>query len=191
MKTFRLLIFFILALIITTAALSFTMATSQKVEKSIVINKPVSIIYEQLIKLENFHKFSVWSQQDSFAVYTSTGTDGTVGATTSWKGSPLISGEGKMEIVALEPDRKIAHQLSFTTPKKGTAESIFKLSATEKSKTTVTWIFKLATPRPWNIFNLMYSLDEKMGSDFENGLKNMKMFIEMDSSLSSEPQNSN
>lgn len=189
MKAIRLLIFFIIALLLTTAALSFLMATSQKVERSIVINTPASDIYNELIKLENFHKFSVWSQQDSSAVYTFSGIDGTVGATTSWKGSPLISGEGKIEITALEPDRKIVHDLSFTQPKKGTAKSKFKLSQTEKSSTTVEWIFELSTPRPWNIFNLMYSLDEKMGADFENGLKSLKTIIELkDSTIISPPQ---
>jgi hypothetical protein len=187
MKAVRLLFFFILALIITTAALSFMMATSQKVERSVVINTPASQIYDQLVKLENFHKFSVWSQQDSSAVYSSTGIDGTVGATTSWKGSPEISGEGKIEITALEPDRKVVHQLRFTQPKKGTAESTFTLSQTENSSTTVSWVFELATPRPWNIFNLMYSLDEKMGADFEDGLKSLKTLIEINNSAPAAP----
>jgi len=187
MKAIRLLIFFIIALLLTTAALSFLMATSQKVERSIVINKPASAIYNELIRLENFHKFSVWSQQDSSAVYTFSGTDGTVGASTSWKGNPLISGEGKIEITALVPDQKIVHELSFTQPKKGTATSTFKLSQTEKSNTTVEWIFELATPRPWNIFNLMYSLDEKMGADFENGLQSLKTIIELKDSATIVP----
>ena len=75
----------------------------------------------------------------------------------------------------------MVHQLSFTQPKKGTAESTFTLNQTEKSATTVTWVFELATPRPWNIFNLMYSLDEKMGDDFEDGLKSLKTLIELSS----------
>jgi len=179
MKFGRLFLFFILAVIIVTAILSFMMATSQKIERSVVINTPAAAIYDQLVKLDNFHKFSVWSQQDSTAVYTLSGTDGTVGASTSWKGSPEISGEGKIEIKALEPNRKVVHQLHFTQPKKGNAESVFTLQETNKATTTVTWTFNMATPRPWNIFNLFYSLDKQMGKDFEGRLANRYTSIEL------------
>ncbi|MCY7309354.1 MAG: SRPBCC family protein, partial [Chitinophagaceae bacterium] len=179
MKFGRLLIFFLLAVMVTTAILSFMLPTSQKIDRSIVINTSAATIYTQLIQLENFNKFSVWSQQDSSAVYTLSGTDGTVGASTSWKGSPEISGEGKIEIKALEPNRKVVHQLNFTQPKKGTAESVFLLNETNKATTTVTWTFNMVTPRPLNIFNLFYSLDKQMGKDFEDGLTAMKTMIEI------------
>lgn len=187
MKAVRLLFFFLLAVVIITATLSFMQATSQKVEREIVINTPANVIYNQLIKLEHFHQFSIWSQQDSSAVYSFTGVDGTVGATTSWKGSPEISGEGKIEIIALEPNQKVQHQLHFTKPKKGNAVSTFTLTQTEKSATTVKWVFELATPRPWNIFNLFYSLDEKMGDDFETGLQSLKTVIELSNTLQTTP----
>ncbi len=178
MKIGRLLLFFLLAVIVTTAVLSFMLPTSQKIERSIVINASAAIIYPQLTKLESFNKFSVWSQQDSTAVYTLNGTDGTVGASSSWKGSPEISGEGKIEIKALEPNRKVVHQLNFIQPQKGTAESVFLLTETNKATTTVTWTFNMATPRPWNIFNLFYSQNKQMGKDFEDGLVAMKKMIE-------------
>lgn len=187
MKAVRLLFFFLLAVVIITATLSFMQATSQKVEREIVINTPANVIYNQLIKLEHFHQFSIWSQQDSSAIYSFTGVDGTVGATTSWKGSPEISGEGKIEIIALEPNLKVQHQLHFTKPKKGNAVSTFTLTQTEKSATIVKWVFELATPRPWNIFNLFYSLDEKMGDDFETGLQSLKTVIELSNTLQTTP----
>ncbi|MBC7874337.1 MAG: SRPBCC family protein [Ferruginibacter sp.] len=179
MKFARLFVFFLLAVIATTAILSFMLPTSQKVERSIVINESATRIYNELIQLENFNKFSVWSQQDSSATYTLTGTDGTLGATSSWKGSPEISGEGKIEIITLTPGKQVVHQLHFTKPKKGKAQSTFDLSETNKASTTVTWTFRMATPRPRNIFNLLYSMDKQMGKDFEDGLAGMKKMIEI------------
>ncbi len=178
MKSGRLFLFFLLAVIVTTAILSFMMATSQKAERSIVINAPPTRIYDILVKLENFKKFSVWSRQDSTAIYMFTGTDGTLDATMSWKGSPEISGEGKIEIITLAPGRKVVQKIQFINPKKGNAESIFNLVETNTSTTTVTWTFNMATPRPWNIFNLFYSMDKQMGKDFEDGLKTLKIMIE-------------
>jgi len=177
MKFLKPFIFFLLAVLVVTAILSMLMPTKQKIERSVTINAPAAVIYQQLIKLENFNKYSVWSQQDSTIKYTLTGTDGTVGAGTSWTGDPEISGDGKIEIVSLEENKTIRHKLSFTKPKKGTAESAFTLKETN-GVTTVTWNFDLATPRPWNIFNLFYSLDKKMGTDFEESLATLKTVIE-------------
>lgn len=177
MKFARLLFFFLLAVLAITAVLSLLMPTSQKIEHSVTINAPASFIYRQLIKLENFNKYAVWSQRDNTVKYTLTGTDGTLGASSSWSGHPDISGDGKIEIAALEENKKVAHHISFTKPKKGKAESVFTLNETN-GITTVTWNFELATPRPWNIFNLFFSLDKKMGKDFEEGLAILKTVIE-------------
>lgn len=179
MKAGRLFIFFILALLLTTAVLSLIQPAYQQVERSVVIGNTAPAIYEQLSRLEQFHRFSVWSRQDSSAVYAFSGTDGTVGATTSWKGSPEISGEGSIRITALDPGRRVEHALQFTQPRKGKARSVFTLAETNKASTTVTWTFTLDTPRPWNIFNLFYSMDKEMGKDFEDGLAVLKTALEL------------
>ncbi len=168
---------FLLSVIVVTLVLSMLMPVQQKIERSVTINAPASFIYRQLVKLENFNKYSVWSQQDTSIKYTLTGTDGTAGASSSWKGDPEISGEGKIEIVSLEENRMIRHKLHFTQPKKGTAGSVFSLLESN-GITTVTWNFNLDTPRPWNIFNLFFNFDKKMGKDFEESLAALKLAIE-------------
>jgi hypothetical protein len=183
MKYFRILAGLLFFIVLVTIGLSFMLPTYQKAERSVEINASAPVIYAQLIKLENFNRFSVWSQQDSSAVYTISGTDGTVGAASSWKGSPEISGEGKIEIRELVPNAKVAHAIEFKEPKKINAESIFSLQETNKGKTTVTWTFKMATPRPWNIFNLFYSIDKEKGKDFEDGLKALKTLIELNAPI--------
>ena len=177
MKIFKLLLFFIVSVLLITGMLSLLLSTSQKVERTVTIQAPASVIYHELSRLENFHRFSVWSQNDSTVRYTPQGTDGTVGAATLWSGDPEISGDGKIEITALEANRSVAHKLSFTRPRKGTATSLFTLRE-NGGLTSVTWQFRLATPRPWNIFNLFYSLDKEMGADFETGLNLLKKAIE-------------
>lgn len=154
------------------------MATSQKVEKSVTINAPAAVIFEQVVKLGNFNKWSVWNREDSSVQHTLIGIDGTVGAATSWKGHPEISGEGKMEITAIEKNKKVVHIINFISPRKNKATSVLLLNETDRTVTTVTWQFTIATPRPWNIFNLFYSMDKEMGKDFEDGLSLLKTLIE-------------
>lgn len=178
MKAGRLILFFIVAVLATVALLSFLQPTQQSVTRRVSINAPASTIYPQLARLENFNRFSVWTQQDSSAVYKLTGNDGTVGATSSWKGSPEISGEGKIEIVGLKANQQVSHRIQISEPKKLDATSVFDLRETNPAVTEVSWTFTLATPRPWNIFNLFYSLDKEKGSEFEQGLQALKSLIE-------------
>jgi effector-binding domain-containing protein len=168
---------FLLFVIISGFILSLLLPASQKLEKSITINAPAPAVYDQLSKLENFNNWSVWGKQDSSAKYSITGTDGTVGAASSWRGNPDISGEGKLEITALEPGRQITHSLHLAQPRKANGKSVFTLSE-NNGLTTVTWNFEMATPRPWNIFNLFYSMEKLMGHDFEKGLIALKEITE-------------
>ena len=177
MKAIRLLIFFLISVVLIVVALMYVLPTSQKVERTVTIKAPAAAIYQQLSKLENFDKFTVWSQNDPSAKFTLTGKDGTVGATTSWKGDPELAGEGSIEIIGLQENKSISHKLNFTKPKKGNANSVFELNEVNGT-TSVTWHFELATPRPWNIFNLFASLDKEMGKDFDQGLAMLKTAME-------------
>jgi uncharacterized protein YndB with AHSA1/START domain len=183
MKHLKLFGAFLLCVVITIVLLSFFMATSQKVERAVTINAPAAVIFEQIVKLENFNKWSVWNREDSSVQHSITGTDGTVGSFTSWSGHPEISGEGKMEITSIEKDKKVAHAINFIKPRKNKAESVLLLTETDRAVTIVNWQFTMATPRPWNIFNLFYSMDKEMGKDFEDGLSLLKKVIEKNKTL--------
>jgi len=167
---------FLLALLSVITILMLIMPTKQHLERSIVISAPASTVYDYLSKLENFNKWSVWTQSDSTIKNTITGNDGTLGAYNTWIGDPEISGEGKMEITTLDINKKVEHQITFIKPKPIAAKSKFELIEVN-GQTKVTWEFDIATPRPSNIFNLFGSIDKKMGKDFEDGLKNLKTAI--------------
>ncbi|HMU45658.1 MAG TPA: GyrI-like domain-containing protein [Chitinophagaceae bacterium] len=169
-----LILFFAIAII-----LSLILPVHQTIEKNTVINAPASEVYDQLVKLKNFNNWSVWNNHDSSIKITYGGIDGTIGATTSWSGDPAISGDGKIEIAELEPNKKIVQDVQFISPKKGKAVSIFLLDD-KNGITTITWKFKMFTPRPWNIFNLFYSMDKQMGKDFEDGLSALKRSAQKD-----------
>lgn len=182
MKLIKPFLAFLFFAVVATLLLSLLMPTRQRVERSITINAPAGVVYAQLSKLKNFTDWSVWGRSDSSATYTLTGTDGTVGAASAWKGDPQISGEGEIEISALEPEEKVEYQIRFIRPSKRKARSDFSLKS-GNGMTTVTWHFEIATPRPWNIFNLFYSLDKEMGKDFESGLANLKKILEAEAGI--------
>ena len=173
MKLLRLTGILLLFIIGITSLLSIFLPASQKLTRTVSIHAPASQVYEQLAKLEHFNDWSVWNQQDSSVKHILTGNDGSVGAYTTWKGDPVISGEGKIEIIELEPNRKVGHAIYFLEPREAEATSRFTIEE-QQGLTMVTWYFTLKTPRPWNIFNLLHDIDEEMGGDFEAGLKLLK-----------------
>lgn len=164
---------FLLFVLVSGLLLTLLVPTSQRVEKTVTINAPTGLVYDKLSKLEQFNQWSVWSSQDSLVKFNITGQDGTPGAISSWSGIPEISGEGSVEITGLEPGKKVEHEIRLIRPRKIKAGSVFVMDE-NKGTCTVTWIFTMKTPRPWNIFNLFHSLDREMGHDFEKSLMALK-----------------
>ncbi len=177
MKYLRLTGILLIVILALVTILALVMPQKQRVEKTILIKASASRVYQYLANLDNFNKWSVWDLQDSTAKHILTGKDGTVGAVSSWKGDPEISGEGNIRITSLLPNKRIIHNIHFSEPRKGNAESAFIIEEVG-AETKLTWEFDLATPRPGNVFNMFSSLSKKMGKDFEEGLKNLRAEIE-------------
>ena len=177
MKAARPFLVFLLFVIISTLALSFLLPTRQQLEKTISINAPAALVFEQVAQLEQFNQWSVWAQGDSTAVYRYEGSDGTLGAKSSWQGHPLLAGEGNMEITAIEPNRSVTQLIRLTHPKKMEAVSRFNITE-QNGISTVSWEFSIGSSRPWNIFNLFFNLDKEKGSEFEKGLLLLKERVE-------------
>ena len=106
MKLLKQLGILLVFIVIVTAILSMVLPTRQKIERSVTITAPASLVYEQLSKLENFNKIMVWNQRDTSLRHKLEGTDGTIGAFYYRGGDPDKSGNGNMKITTQEPRKK-------------------------------------------------------------------------------------
>jgi effector-binding domain-containing protein/uncharacterized protein YndB with AHSA1/START domain len=182
MKVVKMLGVLVLVVIAIVMILMLILPTRQVVTKSIMINAAPADVYEYLSKLDNFNKWAIWNNSDSTTRHNITGKDGTPGATSTWLGEN--AGEGKIEITSLEINQEIEHKITFIQPKHRNAKSEFDLEPMAGNRTKVTWTFEIATPRPGNIFNLLSNLEARMGSAFEDGLKNLKAALESSNTAS-------
>jgi hypothetical protein len=106
----------ILAIIIVIAViLIIALPTKYNVERSVTINAPRNIIFDQVRYFENFIKWSPWSSLDPDMSYEISGPDGAVGAVYSWSGNESV-GVGSMTTVSQSEDR-IDQTLDFTAPR--------------------------------------------------------------------------
>jgi effector-binding domain-containing protein len=178
MKVLKTIGVLLLSLFAIAMILMLVVPAKQHIERTIIINAPVSVVYKHLSNPATFYNWMVWCRKDtSIRTAVSDEASDVPGATTFWIGNPETSGKGMIEFISMKVNREIEHKVTFLEPRKEKAKSEFKL-LDANGQTKLTWEFDLATPRPRNILNLFTSLDKKLGDEFEEGLINLKAIIE-------------
>ena len=169
-------LYILAGLIVVLFILGMVAPTEYIVTREIMVNKPVKVVYDNLILLEEQQKWSVWGTRDPNMKTELRGTDGKVGAVHYWSGNKQV-GEGEQEITKLEPMRRIESELRFLKPFKSTSLGFFEL--TDKGENThVIWGFSGKNKFPISVMMLFMNMDKTAGKDFEKGLQNFKKYIE-------------
>lgn len=174
LKIIGITILAIVAIILIAAAI---VPKSINYEKSIVINAPIEIVWENINSLADMDQWSPWNDYDPNLKKTITGIDGTVGAMQSWDSNNNNVGKGSQTIAKLEPPTLIETKLVFYIPYESEAVGFVKLQK-ENLSTKATWGFKSVMPYPFNLMRLMVDFEDAMGKDFGIGLNKLKNICE-------------
>ncbi len=140
--------------------------------RSIEINAPVAVVFSKLTDLKEYNKWNPFPDGDETHKTNITG-DG-IGSSLSWVGKK--TGEGKMTIVAIEPNKNINLKMEFYKPMAGEGMVRWILNSKSDSITEMQWTFDQDLSYFKRYFGLM--MDTIMGKPFEKGLKNYKNLIE-------------
>lgn len=140
--------------------------------RSIEINAPAAIVFSKLTDLNEYTKWNPFPEGDPTNQETVTGTG--VGSYLSWTGEK--TGEGKMTISSIEPDKKIEIKMEFYKPFSGIGEVQWLLTSKSDSITEMTWTFEENNSYFKRYFGLI--AESMMAPHFEKGLKNYKALIE-------------
>lgn len=171
MKFIKYLLYFVLGLAALTGVLGIFAKKSYHIERSIEIDAPKSLVYDQIRLFKNFNEWSPWLKMDPNVVVTYDGTDGEVGSSYSWAGNENV-GKGKELLKALSADR-IDLELQFMEPFETTIPAFFQVTG-DTLKTRVSWAFDPRLPFPVNVWAMFTDIDKAMGSDYERGLAFLK-----------------
>ncbi|WP_431136714.1 SRPBCC family protein [Psychroserpens mesophilus] len=150
---------------------------SYKVERSIVINKPLPEVFIYLKHIKNQDFWSPWKKRDPQMKQEFIGTDGEIGFIAKWEGNKAV-GVGEQEITSIVDNERVEARLRFFKPWKSESDAITKVEVAEEGKTKVTWGFSGQNKVPANIFMLLYNVDKHVGKDFEEGLGSLKEILE-------------
>ncbi len=151
------------------------------VERSIEVSRPATEVFDLLNSYQQFTSWSPWASRDPDTQYEYTGPESGVGARLTWTGDPRLVGSGWQEIIESQPWSLIRTRLDFD--QQGPAEAYFQLDETPDG-VKVTWGFDTDLVEGQGIlggflakyFGLFF--DRWIGSDYEQGLANIKALVE-------------
>ncbi len=176
MMILMILLYIVLGIVALILLLGMIAPKKYHVHRSTIINKDKSSVFEFLRYLKNAEKWSPWEEKDPNMNKQFKGTDGEVGALSSWQGNKDV-GEGEQEITKIIPDERIESTLRFFKPWKSTSDAYLALNDADRG-TKVTWGFSGKHPFIGSIFMLFMNMDKAVGSDFEKGLAKLKTHLE-------------
>ncbi|GAB4180751.1 MAG: hypothetical protein Kow00108_17300 [Calditrichia bacterium] len=177
MKILKIIGVIILILILAVAIAGIFAPKEYNVERSVVIESPVEYAFYYTHYLSNFSKWEPWGKKDSTMKSWVEGKDGEVGAVYKWEGDPKLTGKGEMKITELDKNKRIAYWMKFYEPMEDEA-GVYMNFADKDGKTEIVWGFDGKSPFPWNVMLLFMDMDQMLGTDFEQGLSNLKAQIE-------------
>lgn len=180
MKALKITGIIALALAALVFVLNLFASKSFDMERSIVINAPKEAVFSHVQYLEKHDAWSPWREYDPDMKTVLTGTDGTVGATSSWDGNDDV-GKGSQTLTKVQPYDLVEAKLVFLEPFESSADAYFILSDAGNGATKVTWGFRSPMPFPFNIMGLFMNMEKEIGADYEKGLAKLKALVEKQS----------
>lgn len=165
----------LLGLVAAFLALAALMPKDFKIEKEIVIEKPVSEVFNYLKITKNAKDWCPWMKKDPNVTQEFTGEDGTVGFIESWSGNKEV-GVGEREITNIVANQRIDFELRFEKPMKATHQGYLITEDLGNNQTKVIWGMTGRTNYPFNL--VCFFMQKKVGHEFSQGLESLKEVLE-------------
>ncbi len=151
------------------------------VERRIEIDRPAATVFVLLNGFHSYASWSPWASRDPDAIYQFSGPASGVGARMAWSGDPRLVGNGWQEIIESQPYSMVRLHLDFD--QQGQAENYFQIIEAGEGVHLI-WGFDTDLVEGQGFlggilakyFGLFF--DKWIGSDYELGLENLKVFAE-------------
>ena len=151
------------------------------VERSSLVQRPVSTVYVLLNGFRTWAQWSPWAARDPAIQVRFHGPESGVGAGMSWSGDPRLVGDGMQEVIEVTDNRLVRVRMEVS--QQGLAESTFRMEPVPEG-TRLTWAFDSDLAEGQGFFGGLLAryfglfFDQWIGSDFEQGLANFSQFAE-------------
>lgn len=183
MRLIRGLFWFLLLLIVGLVVGAFFVPERASAERSIVIERPASVVYGLVDGFGRFNDWSPWAELDPATVYSFEGPRDGVGARMTWSSQDPAVGRGEQTVIEAEPHTRVVNRLLFDGRQASTATMTLE---PVDGGTRVTW--RLEADFPLRIGASFFDdlvgrwfstlLGRFVGADYERGLAKLKGLAE-------------
>ena len=157
--------------------LALSSSKQYEISRNIIIDKPITEVFNYLKYLKNQDHWSPWKKKDPVMNQTFEGIDGEVGFIVKWQGNSDV-GEGEQEITAIVDNKRMDTELRFYKPWKSSSNAFLVVEDLGKMQTKVIWGLFGRNKFPISIFMLFFNMEKSVGNDFEEGLYSLKLLLE-------------
>jgi len=155
-------------------AYAATKPDSFRVVRSLTIGAPPDRVFALINDMRGFNRWNPYERKDP-----GSGTYGRtqvgIGASYAWD-SPKL-GRGAMTIVDAAAPGKVVMRLDFETPFKAQNSATFTI-VPHDGGAEVSWAMEGPAPLVTKVMDTVIGMDKMVGSDFEEGLRNLKEIAE-------------
>ncbi len=174
MAALKKVILALVAITVLFVGVGFFLPSEFRVERSITIDAPAEKVFAKISDLRAWRQWGVWYVRDPKMMVAYGGPEMEVGMTSRWQSE--TQGNGQMEIIAMEPPRKLVYSLYFPDMDMGSTGE-FTLQERD-GETRVIWVdYGDVGSNPINHY-FAAMMDSMIGPDFEAGLANLKTLVE-------------
>jgi len=159
----------ILLVVIATRPAAF------RIERSATIAAPAEVVFAQIEDLHRWERWNPFEKGDASLRKTFEGTPAGVGSAYHYVSDH--SGEGRMTLTAIQPNRRVGVRAEFIKPMAATNDVEFTLRPAPGG-VTVTWAMSGRNPFLGKAISLFVNLDRMVGGQFEQGLADLKRLSE-------------
>jgi len=175
------LLYAIVIIIVLFVVVGLFLPRNIHIERTISINRPAPLVFSILNSYASYDTWSPWAERDPLAQFSVSGPKSGVGATLSWDGDPRLTGKGQQEIIESIPYSLI--RIRFQFDNQGEAIMFYTL-AEDSGVSQISWGFDTDVTSGQGLFGGIMTryfglfFDRWLGSDYEQGLSNLKRLAE-------------
>ncbi len=172
------LFFYIIIGIITFIAFLHAWADKEfEINRTVVINRSKDEVFNIVRQLRKEHLWIPWFKKDFNGILKYSGEDGKMEALLYWKGHKTFY-EGTQKINKINQGKIIETRILVVKPLRMVMTEYKGLKEIDENKTKIVWGIKGGLAFPLSVMALIYPVDKAYGEKLEEGLKNLKVFLE-------------
>ena len=175
-RTLGLIGLLLLLLLVGVLVLAAFRPDSFRVERRLRIQAPPETVYGLIQDLHQFKRWNPWLRKEASARSDFSGPSAGIGARYAWEGKEL--GQGSLEITGLQPGREVRMRLDFIKPFEAHNQALFQIRPQADGSSELSWAMEGPSPYLSKLMGLVFNMDRMIGSDFEQGLKNLQQIAE-------------